>query len=522
MTEQLTAHLLELPRALLAVLFQHVASGPGGVAHAAAFSQTCKVLHSLSEGPAVIYKNLSLAAAISSPAHPAWQWLARRCGRIAGLSLELRLEMFGDDATEDADQLPAWLQPLQTLSDIPRVHLRVEWGGIVNGLDHPCVAYWLQQHGVLISHLTVVVHVSEGGLTVKDFSEAAAPCRSIHLTINHRANHVVDLTDLAPVAGSLLSLTSEPSGYALGSLRGASAFNNMSQLTALRLEHEDLQDEEPWGSLANLTSLQKLSLTLYTSGDPSPLSTLTGLSDLNIQSPGCDDRVYFSFSSLQPLSMLRRLEVLHLGSYACAATSLQGLAGLSKLKQLEVDLDYRGGSLKSLEGIGSEVIDLSIMHASALVDLAGIEVCKSLECLSLYVCGISSLQPIRSLESLIVLKVFICKVASLEGLEGMPALQSLSLVHCSSLNQLSGVEHLSALKSLKVESCGVTSLQPLSQLGKELQKLSVVGCNRVQEEILELPHVQPTVDVVVRHSNVQEVVLAGGVRRAVASRAMGN
>jgi hypothetical protein len=38
----------------------------------------------------------------------------------------------------------------------------------------------------------------------------------------------------------------------------------------------------------------------------------------------------------------------------------------------------------------------------------------------------------------------------------------------------------------------------------------------VQEDVLELPHVQPTAEVVVKDATVREVVLAGGgVRRAV-------
>jgi hypothetical protein len=61
----------------------------------------------------------------------------------------------------------------------------------------------------------------------------------------------------------------------------------------------------------------------------------------------------------------------------------------------------------------------------------------------------------------------------------------------------------------------VTSLEPLSQLGEGLQELKVYGCRRVQEEVLELPHVQPTAVVDVEESNVREVVLAGGLRRAV-------
>jgi hypothetical protein len=39
-------------------------------------------------------------------------------------------------------------------------------------------------------------------------------------------------------------------------------------------------------------------------------------------------------------------------------------------------------------------------------------------------------------------------------------------------------------------------------------------CNGVQEEVLELPHVQATAVVILNYSNVREVVLAGGVRLA--------
>jgi hypothetical protein len=76
MSAQSTSQLLDLPPAWLALLFQHVASGPGGLSNAAALCQTCKLLHSLYEGPAVTYSDLFLAGAISSPVHPVWQWLA--------------------------------------------------------------------------------------------------------------------------------------------------------------------------------------------------------------------------------------------------------------------------------------------------------------------------------------------------------------------------------------------------------------------------------------------------------------
>jgi hypothetical protein len=136
-------------------------------------------------------------------------------------------------------------------------------------------------------------------------------------------------------------------------------------------------------------------------------------------------------------------------------------------------------------------------------------------------CGVSSLQPLRDVSSLKLVMVGNCSVTSLEGLNSS-SLQSLSLTSCSSLTHLSGVEHFSALRSLQLEGCGVTSLQPLSQLGKGLQQLRVGLCGGVQEEVLDLPHVQPTADVVVRDSNVKEVVLAGGARLSCIDYASGD
>jgi hypothetical protein len=132
MSAQLTSQLVELPPAWLALLFQHIASGPGGLANAAALSQTCKFLQNLSEDPAVTFNNLTVAVPISNPAQSVWQWLAKRKGRISGLSLSLRLDVLDDELTEDAEQLPGWLQPLQTLSGIPALQLRVEWTGSID------------------------------------------------------------------------------------------------------------------------------------------------------------------------------------------------------------------------------------------------------------------------------------------------------------------------------------------------------------------------------------------------------
>jgi hypothetical protein len=230
------------------------------------------------------YRNLVLTASISSPVHPIWQWLAERSGRIAGLSLELRLEV--PDAFYKmgaiAEELHDWMQPLQTLSGIPGVQLRVERVGTVYEMDHPFITQWLKQHGQLISHLTIEVGILERALTLREFCEAAAVCRSIDLAISHCHEDVVDLSELDAVAGSLVSLdcliTSGPVDRL--TLRGTSALSSMSQLTALQCDDEDFGSEEPWDLLAMATGLQRLSLAVTATGDPSPLSALTGLTYL--------------------------------------------------------------------------------------------------------------------------------------------------------------------------------------------------------------------------------------------------
>jgi hypothetical protein len=456
----------------------------------------------------VTYSNLSLAAAITSPDHPVWQWLEKRRTHIAGLSLELRVDVDDDPAPQS---LPDWMQPLHTLSSIPDVQLKVEWVGVIADLDHPYIDQWLRQHGKLISKLTVEIDVSDDRLKLRDFSEAAASCRSIDLTMVH-IGQGIDFTDLAPVAGSLLYLYCEPDG-GYGSLRDLSAFRNMTQLRGLQLDRELFPGGEAWGLLAKLTGLQMLSLEVIASGDPSLLSALTGLSALSLYSRRelePDDPALFSFSSLQPLSTLQQLQVLHLGTNACAATSLEGLVGLSKLESLEIRFNRSRGRLRSLEGISPGVIELCIFMAPDLVSLVGLEGSTRMEKLSLQCCGVSSLEALSGLSSLKEVMVSQCSLTSVEGLNSS-SLQTLTLAYCSPLPQLGGFEHLSTLQDLAIVHCDdLTSLQPLSQLGKSLQKLTVEGCLKVQEEVLELPYVQPTADVVVTCSNVKEVVLAGG------------
>jgi hypothetical protein len=219
-----------------------------------------------------------------------------------------------------------------------------------------------------------------------------------------------------------------------------------------------------------------------------------------------------SLAGIECCTSLEKLTILHagpLGLAGCYLSSLQGLAGLSTLKMLRIKFAGFGGRLRSLDGISPGVVDV-FMSVPSLASLDGIECCASMEKLTVSGCHVSSLQLLGGLSSLKEFKVHGCPLTSLEGLNSS-SLKSLCLVFCTSLTDLSGVEHISALTSLEIDYCAVTSLQPLSELGEGLQKLKVSSCEQVLGGVLELPHVQPTAEVVVKKCRLYRVVLAGGL-----------
>ena len=508
---------LDLPRPWLANLFQHVASGPGGLASAAALSQTCSSLHALSESSAVSYRNIHVPQDIRSSRDPVWRWLAKRQGRVHGLQMEVGVDVHPLHGPGAADPKPEWMQHLQTLSVIPDLHLTVYCIGVLCGRESPFMEEWLKPHRHLIDGLTAKIDVEGKYLSMTDFCAAAAACRSIDLTISHHSEETLNLRDLAPVMGSLVCIDIQGNDYQWpGKMEHFDMLTSIPKLTGLSLSHLDFTAADSWATLASLTGLEDLKMNVTALGDPSLLSELTRLSRLEVCS--CDsgedvDAVPFSFSSLQPLSALLQLETLLL-SDSCAATSLQGLAGLCKLRQLSL---LYTPNLVSLEGISGSITKLFILHAEGFQNLSGIGVLAGLKQLVLSDCNTTSLQPLAGLCCLERLELVRCPVSGLGGLEGTlsTSLQSLKLSFCESLRELSGLEKLCALQQLYVSVCGVTSLQPVAELTGGLVQVSIGECKYVKEEVLELPHIQPTADVRVRLSNVKEVVLAGGVRRVV-------
>ena len=434
--------LLELPSTWLAHLVQHIASGAGGLASAAALSQTCKSFYALSESPAVAYRNLHLDNPLNSLGHPFFRWLAKRQGCIAGLTAELRLSTVGGLEPER--------KQLQLMFSIPGLHLTLFYETEVAAADDPFMTQVLRPHGYLIDHLSTSVLISGQALTLQDFCEAAAPCRRLELVVWQAPGYPLDMGAFNCVAGSLVRLDLEYLGLYTGEVGNVSSLPLLSQLMSLKLHEVGFGADEPWAHLVGLTNLKQASVWIAASGDPSPLSALTGLSSLGLNSFKPEQEgliIPYSFSSLQPLSTLQQLEELNLHGMACSATSLHGLAELSRLEMLTLD----GPLLKVLEGMSTGLRSLTI--------------------------------------------------------DGAPQLHTLA-----------GIEGLTALQQLVISNCQVASLQPVGQLVGGLDKLHVKYCHSVQEKILELPHFQPIADVRIERSNVEELVLAGGVRRRVRER----
>ena len=509
-TDHSPSELLELPGTWLAHLFQHVASGSGGLISAAALSQTCKSFYALSESSAVTYRNLQVEKPLLSLGHPFWPWLAKRHSRIAGLTAEVRLLgwVAGNPEPEP--------EQLQVMFRIPGLCLTLCCcEGMAYTPDAPFMTKVLRPHAHLVDQLISIVRLERDGVILQDFCEAAAPCRSLDLTVVNSPGEPVNFSALSPVAGSLVRLSL--AGMTIlprNELESVSSLSSLSHLTSLCMSSYDLGAKEPWIHLLGLTNLKQLSLWMAASGDPSPLSALTGLSSLRLHSyelqgglpPPC------TFSSLQPLSTLQQLSVLALYAEACTATPLHGLAGLSRLESVRLSAPR----LRSFEGLSTGLTSLVIANAPQLETLAGIERLQGLQILSVCSSGVSSLHPLAALYRLKDLRIG-GTFASLAGLEGTlrTCLQSLTLDSCKQLRQLSGIEGLTALQQLVISLCEVTSLQPVGQLVGFLEKLHVIECRVVQDKVLELPHIQPTADVRVEYSNVREVVLAGGVRRMV-------
>jgi len=238
--------LLELPKTWLVDLVQHVASGPDGLASAAALSQTCRPFYNLSESSAVTYRNVFVHNTISTPDHPAWKWLAKRRGRVAGLVVKVLVssgaELVYDKGEQQGEQPAGWEGPWQSLATVQDLQLALRIKSL--GPEEPNGAcQWLKQHGHLLVNCSAAVWVDWEHRTLQSLSEALAPCKALDLRVFHPSLAVLDMSSLAAVNSCLVKL--EMSGNS-ADLRGVTTSACLTKLTRLTIEHYSLTVEEPW------------------------------------------------------------------------------------------------------------------------------------------------------------------------------------------------------------------------------------------------------------------------------------
>jgi hypothetical protein len=488
-------HFLQLDPLCLKHVFHLVAMDHEvGIASTAALSQTCKYINEQNDELLNCYKFKKSTLSrgkwhegtvfAESADHPFWLWLSKRQGRISRLTVHIKpFAEVPHDSIDSCEEELEWIGPLKLLSTIPGLHLKVHMPRI-SSLEHPFARFCLQNEVDLMQGLKAEYS--------KTYEEVWLP-----------------MAGFVQIAGHFKSLVLNKIATSIGSpelFEGFEALSNLTQLTSLSINDYFLyqyvtERKDLWQALATLTRLQHLDCnSIVCDIDPSPLSALTALTSLQLDSKQLDVQhplyglygaQYFSFSSLQPLSTLQQLEVLDLQGCSCTATSLQGLGALPRLK----DVDLRCERLVTLQGVGPVVSSPLAKDA----DHAGLIVTPALE--SLHIWG--------------------AQITSLSGLEGLSnCLFSLTLVYRPKLSSLSGVEGISTLHKLLVSSCGLTSLQPLATFGRkqkepETIEIGIDNCGKVEEEVLELPYVPAAASVVILDSNVKEVVVAGGAEAAL-------
>ena len=461
-------NIMGLPNPWLQPLFQNLASGPEGAKDIAAVRLACKTLHDKVKDLTYTYSNMP-ETKLRSPDDPFWRWLAQEWEHTLGL----RVSVAPYSSTSDAEQ-EDWSEPLRLLFTGPGLQVSVYMPGNTSW-DHPFTSQWLQEHGNSIQHLDFVSSMQPPVLSLEELVQLIRPCKRLRY-------------------GGLL-----PNIGALTALMG---------LTSLYIEcTSDVEAQDPWVALASLTNLKDLTISGIASGNPSQLSALSGLTQLGLAGGNG------LLSSLVPFQALQELEKLLLLDHICTATSLQGLAGLSRLREVTIQCL----ELVSLQGLGQGVTSLEISDARNLRTLAGIGSAGSLQDFHLFSCPATSLAALASLTALRNVKLVMgntdgAGLSSLEGLKGSSS--CLQYLEVCRLLSLRGIEHLSALQELYVAECGLSSLQPLGLLTAGVKKLHVHSCRNVEEEVLELPHIQPSANVDVQYSNVKELVLAGGFKRS--------
>ena len=255
--------------------------------------------------------------------------------------------------------------------------------------------------------------------------------------------------------------------------------NQLPNLKSLSLEFQN-QEEELYDVLANLTSLEKLTITLHSSKtDLSFLANLSALKELSLT--GGDPGELFSDCFVEHTDVLDRLYSLTSLTLKKLNLNDQDIQGLSHLTSLE-KLDLSGNTLTDLCSLRNlrdlTYLDLSFNEISDIQVLSNF---RKLEELDLSFNEISDITPIQFLFSLTILEIDSNEISDIEGLAN---LENLSLTDnqiaditllallpnlswlCVNENQMTSIEflkHLSSLEQLGIEGNPIEDMLTLAQ-----------------------------------------------------------
>lgn len=245
--------------------------------------------------------------------------------------------------------------------------------------------------------------------------------------------------------------------------------NQLPNLKSLSLEFKN-QEEELYDVLANLTSLEKLTITLHSSKtDLSFLANLSALKELSLT--GGDPDELYSDCFVEHTDVLDRLYSLTSLTLKKLNLNDQDIQGLSHLTSLE-KLDLSGNTLTDLCSLRNlrdlTYLDLSFNEISDIQVLSNF---RKLEELDLSFNEISDITPIQFLFSLTILEIDSNEISDIEGLANLENLKKFGAMfnHISDISVLSSLVNL---ETLSLTDNQITDITPLANL-KQLRLLTI-------------------------------------------------
>lgn len=247
-----------------------------------------------------------------------------------------------------------------------------------------------------------------------------------------------------------------------GSVSTLADVANMPHLSELALYNQMISDLSPLAGLP----LTKLGLGGNTITDVSPLSGLTDLSVLDLEKNPLSD--------ISPLHTLYKLESLDLtGTETADISPLEGLP-LGYLSLMDCPVQDCS-ALRGLPKLNWLLLsDVAPEQAAVCGELT------YLNNLTLYRCGVTSLEPFSELTAMMFFDLLGNKLTSLDGLERYPLLGGLC-IRDNPIEDLSPLTQLPKLNYINLGGLSATDFSPLAAL----PELASVDCSPDQKEAIE-------------------------------------